>query len=129
MRHQCLKSNKVGLIVCSKCTRKPYCHECIAKWYPARTKEEVEKSCPHCCGNCNCKACLQRNVLIKCSRKEADQNIRLQRALYLLLNVLPLLKHIQLEQTAELVVESSIHGVPVNEGVQKAFFEEDDRVY
>lgn len=73
-------------------------------------------------------------------------------------NVLPLLKHIQLDQMAELVIESSmrgtkhldffcccfvlifnngcqnfppvIPGVPVNEeDVQVAFFEEDDRVY
>ncbi|XP_057785746.1 lysine-specific demethylase JMJ26-like [Salvia miltiorrhiza] len=128
--HQCLKSNRAGLIICLKCTRKRYCYECIAKWYPERTKEEVEKSCPYCCGNCNCKACLQANVLFKRSPREADENIRLQRSMYLLLNILPLLKHIQLEQKAELVAEISTRGVPVNEeDVQIAVFEEDDRVY
>ncbi|KAH6812531.1 Transcription factor jumonji domain-containing protein [Perilla frutescens var. frutescens] len=130
MCHQCLKSNKVGLIICSNCTRKRYCHECIAKWYPERTKDEVERLCPYCSGNCNCKACLQANVLIKCSPKEADENDRLQRSLYLLLNILPLLRHIQLQQTAELAVEANTRGVLVNEDdVQIAVFEKDDRVY
>ncbi|KAH6767869.1 Transcription factor jumonji domain-containing protein [Perilla frutescens var. hirtella] len=130
MCHQCLKSNKVGLIICSNCTRKRYCHECIAKWYPERTKDEVERLCPYCSGNCNCKACLQANVLIKCSPKETDENDRLQRSLYLLLNILPLLRHIQLQQTAELAVEANTRGVLVNEDdVQIAVFEKDDRVY
>ncbi|KAL1532037.1 hypothetical protein AAHA92_32100 [Salvia divinorum] len=130
MCHQCLRSSRVGLIICSKCTRKRYCYKCIAKWYPERTKKEVEKLCPYCCGNCNCKACLQENVLIKCSPKEADENIRLQRSMYLLLNILPLLRSIQLEQKTELIVETSTRGVPVNEeDVPIAVFEEDDRVY
>ncbi|XP_047970080.1 uncharacterized protein LOC125213527 isoform X2 [Salvia hispanica] len=130
MCHQCLESSRVGLIICSKCTKKSYCYKCIAKWYPERTKKEVEKLCPYCCGNCNCKACLQENVLIKCSPKEADKNIRLQRSMYLLLNILPLLRSIQLEQKEELIVETSTRGVPVNEeDVPIAVFEEDDRVY
>ncbi|XP_042035891.1 uncharacterized protein LOC121782215 isoform X2 [Salvia splendens] len=130
MCHQCLKSSRAGLIVCSKCTRKSYCYKCIANWYPERTKKEVKKLCPYCCGNCNCKACLQENVLIKCSPKEADENIRLQRSMYLLLNILPLLRSIQLEQKEELIVETSTRGVPVNEeDVPIAVFEEDDRVY
>ncbi|KAI3458003.1 hypothetical protein Pfo_014666 [Paulownia fortunei] len=130
MCHQCLKSDKVGVVICSNCNRKRYCYECIAKWYPKRKKEEVEKSCPFCCGNCNCKACLQADVHIKGCQREDDENIRLQRSLYLLLNILPLLRHIQLEQRTELDVEANIQGVQMNEeDVQISVFEEDDRVY
>ncbi|KAL2555780.1 putative transcription factor 5qNCA [Forsythia ovata] len=32
MCHQCLKSGKVGVVICSKCKRKRYCYQCIAKW-------------------------------------------------------------------------------------------------
>ncbi|KAL6509250.1 hypothetical protein OROGR_022560 [Orobanche gracilis] len=130
MCHQCSKSYKDGVIICSNCNKKRYCSECIAKWYPKRTKEEVEKSCPFCCGNCNCKACLQADVLLQGCQKEADENIRLQRSLYLLFSVLPLLRLIQSEQETELNVESSIRGAQMNEeDVQVAVFEQDDRVY
>ncbi|KAK4431328.1 Lysine-specific demethylase [Sesamum alatum] len=130
MCHQCLKSDKVGIVICSNCKRKRYCYECIAKWYPESMKEEVEKLCPFCCGNCNCKACLQADVLIKGCQKESDENIRLRRSLYLLLNILPLLRHIQREERTELDVESSIRGVQMNEeDVEMAVLEEDDRVY
>ncbi|GFP81116.1 lysine-specific demethylase jmj25 [Phtheirospermum japonicum] len=130
MCHQCLKSSKDDVAICSNCNKKRYCSECIAKWYPKKTKEEVEKSCPFCCGNCNCRACLQADVLLQGCQEEADENIRLQRSLYLLFHVLPLLRLIQLEQTNELDVETSIRGVQMNEeDVQVAVCEEDDRVY
>ncbi|PIN27118.1 putative transcription factor 5qNCA, contains JmjC domain [Handroanthus impetiginosus] len=133
MCHQCLRSGKVGVVICSNCNKKRYCYECIAKWYPKGTKEEVEKLCPFCRGNCNCKACLRADILVKFfqgCQKEADENTRLQRSLYLLLNILPLLRDIQLEQKTEMDVEASIRGVQMNEeDVQLAVFEEDDRVY
>ncbi|KAL0317998.1 UNVERIFIED_CONTAM: hypothetical protein Sangu_2214100 [Sesamum angustifolium] len=130
MCHQCLKSDKVGIVICSNCKRKRYCYECIAKWYPQSMKEEVEKLCPFCCGNCNCRACLQADVLVKGCPKESDENIRLRRSLYLLVNILPLLRHIQQEERAELNVESRIRGVQMNEeAVEMAVLEEDDRVY
>ncbi|KAL0304414.1 UNVERIFIED_CONTAM: Lysine-specific demethylase, partial [Sesamum radiatum] len=130
MCHQCLKSDKVGVVICSNCKRKRYCYECIAKWYPQSMKEEVEKLCPFCCGNCNCRACLQADVLIKGCPKESDENIRLRISLYLLINILPLLRHIQQEERTELDVESRIRGVQMNEeDVDMAVLEEDDRVY
>ncbi|GER46718.1 transcription factor jumonji domain-containing protein [Striga asiatica] len=130
MCHQCLKSNKDSIVICSNCKRKRYCSKCIRKWYPKRTKEEVKKSCPFCCGNCNCRACLQADVILQSCQIEADENIRLQRSLYLLFNVLPLLRMIQSEQKTELDFESRMRGVPINEeDVQVAVFEEDDRVY
>ncbi|KAG8381136.1 hypothetical protein BUALT_Bualt06G0091100 [Buddleja alternifolia] len=128
--HQCVRSDKIGGVICSNCKRKRYCFECIAKWYPKKTKKEVYRLCPFCCGNCNCRACLQADVLEKSCQKEADEDIRLQRSQYLLVNILPLLRHIQQEQRTELDVETSIRGVQMNEeDVQVAVFEEDDRVY
>ncbi|CAA0824687.1 transcription factor jumonji (jmjC) domain-containing protein [Striga hermonthica] len=130
MCHQCMKSNKDGIVICSNCKRKRYCSKCIRKWYPKRTKEEVKKSCPFCCGNCNCRACLQADVILQSCQIKADESIRLQRSLYLLSNVLPLLRVIQSEQKTELDFESRMQGVPINEeDVQVAVFEEDDRVY
>lgn len=33
--------------------------------YPERTKAEVKAACPYCRGNCNCRTCLQANVIVK----------------------------------------------------------------
>ncbi|KZV31024.1 hypothetical protein F511_18128 [Dorcoceras hygrometricum] len=130
MCHQCLKSDKKDVVICSSCNKNRYCFECITKWYPKRKKKEVKESCPFCCGNCNCKACLQADVLKKDVENEVGAKIRLQRSLYLLANILPLLRHIQQEQKSELDVEGTIRGVPMNEeDVTLGIFEEDDRVY
>lgn len=128
--HQCLKSNKKFVVICSNCNKKRYCFECIAKWYPKIKKKEVKESCPFCCGNCNCRACLQADVLKKDVENEVGENIRLRRSLYLLVNILPLLRHIQHEQKSELDVEGTIRGLPMNEeDVALGVFEEDDRVF
>jgi len=42
--------------------------------------------------------------------KETDENMRLEGSLYLLFNILPLLRHIQKEQRFELEVEANIRG-------------------
>ncbi|KAL7589778.1 lysine-specific demethylase JMJ27 [Lactuca sativa] len=127
--HQCLRNLK-NVIFCSNCKRKHYCNNCIVSWYPERTKEEVKDACPYCRGNCNCRACLQANVIIKASHEEANEDIRLQRSLYLLKKTLPLLKHITEEQRSELLMEASILGVELTEEqVPKASFDADDRVY
>lgn len=127
--HQC-KKHKASVVVCSRCKRKRYCNDCIAKWYPDRTKDEVEDSCPYCSGNCNCGACLQKDVILKECCKETDENMRLEGSLYLLFNILPLLKHIQKEQRFELEVEANIRGVQLTEeDVTKAVIDDDDRVY
>ncbi|GER34310.1 transcription factor jumonji (jmjC)domain-containing protein [Striga asiatica] len=126
--HQCSKSNKNSVIICSNCKRKCYCFECITKWYPHRMNEEVEKLCPFCCGNCNCEACLQADVVLPgCCQKEADGNIKLQRSLYLLFNVLPLLKLIQFEQKLELDFEFRMRGVLMKE--EDIPVSEDDQIY
>ncbi|CAA2991440.1 lysine-specific demethylase JMJ25-like [Olea europaea subsp. europaea] len=129
MCHQCLKSDNVGVVICSKCKKKRYCYECIAKWYPERTKEEIFKSCPFCCGNCNCKICLQAVLLEKGCREETNESIRLERSLYLLVKILPVLRHIQQEQRSELDIEACIRVQLTEDDIVVAVFEEDDRVY
>ncbi|KAA8540045.1 hypothetical protein F0562_026737 [Nyssa sinensis] len=130
MCHQCLKNDKSGIVICSNCRRKRYCYDCLAKWYPERTKKEVENACPFCHGNCNCKACLQADVVVKAGHIEADENILLQRLLYLLHKTLPLLRHIQEEQSSELNVEACIRGFQLtDEDITKSILDKDDRVY
>ncbi|XAR71630.1 hypothetical protein NMG60_11017997 [Bertholletia excelsa] len=130
MCHQCLRSDKNAITVCLNCKRKRYCDECIAKWYPERTKEEIGNACPFCCGNCNCIACLRADVAGKARPKEADEIIVLQRSLYLLHRTLPLLWHIQGEQNSELDVEAGVRGIQLTEAdIEKSVLDEDDRVY
>lgn len=128
--HQCLRSNKYEVVFCSNCKRRRYCHNCISKWYPERTKEEVEKACPFCRGNCNCRACLLANIVVKSTHEEQDDGVKLQRSLYLLEKILPLLRLIQEEQTSELEVESNILGAPATEDkIKKSSVDEGVRVY
>ncbi|CAK9146555.1 unnamed protein product [Ilex paraguariensis] len=130
MCHQCRKNDKTGVVFCSNCKRKRYCYKCITKWYPERTNEEIRSACPFCRGNCNCNACLQEDVILKGCHKEVDENTRLQRLLYLLHKTLPLLRHIQEEQSSELETEAGIFGVQLTEGdLIKSILDEDDRVY
>ncbi|XP_060203881.1 uncharacterized protein LOC132632087 isoform X1 [Lycium barbarum] len=127
--HQCRK-HKASVVLCSRCKRKRYCDDCIAKWYPDRTKDEVEHKCPFCFGICNCGLCLQTDVLLKDCCKETDENMRLEGSLYLLSNILPLLRHIQKEQRFELDVEANIRGVQLTEeDVTKSVIDDDDRVF
>ncbi|XP_052186263.1 lysine-specific demethylase JMJ27-like [Diospyros lotus] len=129
MCHQCLRSDKNGIVCCLNCKKKCYCYECLAKWYHER-KEEIENACPFCRGNCNCRSCLKANVTIKATQKEVGENIRLHRSLYLLHKILPLLQHIQSEQNSELSVEAGIRGMELTEAdVEKSTVNEDERVY
>ncbi|KAL8134666.1 hypothetical protein AgCh_009625 [Apium graveolens] len=127
--HQCrnIKSNVVN---CMKCKRRRYCPECLTKWYPERTILDAKNACPYCCRNCNCKPCLQADMIPMDTRYEVDENIRLQRSVYLLQKTLPLLRHIQEEQSCEIDVEARIQGFQFREAdVGKAAVDDDDRVY
>ncbi|KAK8521114.1 hypothetical protein V6N12_005028 [Hibiscus sabdariffa] len=129
MCHQCLKSNR-SIVNCSSCKRKRYCFECLANWYPEKTREDVEAACPFCQGYCNCRLCLREKLVVMNEHEEADTNVKLQKLLYLLHKILPLLRHIQQEQHAELEVEASIRGVQLTEqDIMVSVIDDDDRVY
>uniref|UniRef100_A0A6P6G1H4 uncharacterized protein LOC107414789 isoform X2 n=1 Tax=Ziziphus jujuba TaxID=326968 RepID=A0A6P6G1H4_ZIZJJ len=128
--HQCLRNDRSGVVICLNCERKRYCYECLAKWYPNKTRKDIEMACPYCCGNCNCRICLKEDLVVLAGYEEADTRIKLQKLLYLLHKTLPLLRHIEREQSSELDVEACIRGVQLTEkDVKRSVLEDDDRVY
>ncbi|CAH8335156.1 unnamed protein product [Eruca vesicaria subsp. sativa] len=114
--HQCKNfTDKAELVFCSKCIKKRYCYDCIKRWYPERTPEEVRAACPFCLGNCNCKACLREPLLVK-KQSEKEESVKLKQLQYLLVKVLPVLRDIFAQQKRELEFETSVvRGVPVTE--------------
>ncbi|XP_004309136.1 PREDICTED: lysine-specific demethylase JMJ25 isoform X3 [Fragaria vesca subsp. vesca] len=128
--HQCLRNDRNGVVICLKCRKKRYCYDCLAKWYPGKTKQDIESSCPYCHGNCNCRICLKEDIVVMVGDEETDTNIKLEKLRYLLCKTLPLLKHIQQEQRSELDAESTIRGVQlIEENLTRSILEDDDRVY
>ncbi|GMN42903.1 hypothetical protein TIFTF001_012105 [Ficus carica] len=135
MCHQCQRNNKSGVVHCSKCGRKRYCFECLERWYPGKTREEVQTSCPFCCGNCNCKACMREVPVVKvvspCLTLKAIQHfvLRLQ---YLLYKAIPVLRHIYREQSSELEIEAKIKGSGVQmteNNVERIKLDKIERLY
>ncbi|XXG90024.1 hypothetical protein AAC387_Pa12g1889 [Persea americana] len=129
MCHQCQRNDKGAVVFCSNCKRKRYCYPCISKWYPEQTREEIETACPFCRGNCNCKACL-RNVVVMNNRHELDANVKLQRLLYLLRKVIPVLRQIQSEHDLEIEMEAKIQGIESREvKVTRSRLDKEERLY
>nr|KYP72371.1 Lysine-specific demethylase 3B [Cajanus cajan] len=128
--HQCWQKSRNGIVICTKCKRKRYCYECITKWYPDKTREEMETACPFCLGNCNCRLCLKEDISVVTGTGEADTEVKLQKLFYLLDKILPLLQNIQLEQRSELEVEASMHGSQLlEEEVVRSLIDDNERVY
>lgn len=115
MCHQCQRNDKGSVVFCSQpqCNKR-FCYICLSKWYPNKTKEEIEKRCPVCCCNCNCKACLREHIKVA-EPKKTDPHVRLERLMYLVQRVLPLLKQIHMEQNYEIEMEAKIQGVEERE--------------
>lgn len=129
MCHQCQRNDKGAVVFCLKCNRKRYCYPCLSKWYPEQTKEDIEAGCPFCCGNCNCKACL-RNVVLMDNTQEQDAKVKLQRLLYLLHKVLPLLRQIHFEHNLEIEMEAKIQGIQPSEvNVIRCKLDKEERRY
>ncbi|XP_057516242.1 lysine-specific demethylase JMJ29-like [Amaranthus tricolor] len=114
--HQCKRNDKGRTVPCNTCKRKRFCIPCITNWYPNKTEEYFAESCPVCRGNCNCKACLRLEGLIrvmlgnqKLHFREDDEK---KHSLYLLQAVFPYLKQFNEEQMTEKEEEARIRGVP-----------------
>ncbi|CAN6483403.1 unnamed protein product [Victoria cruziana] len=130
MCHQCQRNDKGRVVICSSCKRKRYCSFCITKWYPEQTPKEIENACPVCRGNCNCKACLRETVVNMNESRQDDPKDRLQQLLYLLQNVMPVLKQISTEQTMEKEIEAKIQGVQVADlNITRRKLGQDERLY
>ncbi|KAL2597850.1 hypothetical protein AAZV13_11G188000 [Glycine max] len=131
MCHQCQKSDRT-VARCRKC-RKRFCVPCIRRWYPQMTKEAIEKSCPYCQGNCNCKSCLRRKDVYVDSGdlgvpQNKDEKIRhlkhLVRALY------PFLEQFNHEQQSEMEMEAKTKGLLLSDvEVKKIVCSKDERIY
>ncbi|XP_022147262.1 lysine-specific demethylase JMJ25 isoform X2 [Momordica charantia] len=128
MCHQCQRNDKSGVVFCLKCHRKRFCYKCIERWYPDRTREDVENACPFCRGHCNCKACLREFVEVV--PKELDASVKVERLKFLLYKVLPVLRHIQREQSSELEIEGNIQGAQLTEvDVRRIKLDNTERMY
>ncbi|KAL5849181.1 hypothetical protein ACOSQ4_007194 [Xanthoceras sorbifolium] len=129
MCHQCQRSDKNGVVFCSQCNKR-FCHDCITKWYHPKTREEVQKACPFCCGNCNCKACLRDVAPFKRRYDELDNRVKLQQLQYLLYKSLPVLWHIHGELSSELEFEAKLQGIKlVEKDIMRIELAEDERLY
>ncbi|KAJ4972653.1 hypothetical protein NE237_005827 [Protea cynaroides] len=133
MCHQCQRSDKEKVVVCSKCRRKRYCGPCIERWYPQLTEDSIENLCPFCRGNCNCKACLRTDkglTELRDSNAKISKADKVQHAKYLLHLLLPFLKQFDEEQLKEKQFEARIQGLtPMDVEIRKAVCGVDERMY
>ncbi|QCE08699.1 hypothetical protein DEO72_LG9g3728 [Vigna unguiculata] len=132
MCHQCQRNDKGRVVRCTKCRRKRYCLPCIRNWYPHLKEEDIAEACPMCRGNCNCKACLRSDVLIKEMKRKTkiNEDEKVEFSMYLLHVLLPYLRLMDEEQMIENETEAKIQGISVSElrVVQTNYFM-DERQY
>ncbi|XP_074277254.1 lysine-specific demethylase JMJ26-like [Silene latifolia] len=117
--HQCKRNDKGRVVPCNTCKRKRFCIPCMTRWYPDKTEDYFAEACPVCRGNCNCKACLRlegvvREMLEK-QKVKISEDDKVMHSLYLLKTVFPYLKQFDKEQEMEKEVEAHIQGVPLDE--------------
>ncbi|CAI0452166.1 unnamed protein product [Linum tenue] len=133
MCHQCKRNDKGGVVRCSKCKTKRYCFPCLSNWYPKLTHEEVAAACPFCCNNCNCKACLRRDLqaeeLRSLLKLELTVDESRRHAEFILQSILPFLKQIDEEQLMERKIDAGILGVPIEDlYAEKAEWSANERI-
>ncbi|CAK7350738.1 unnamed protein product [Dovyalis caffra] len=110
--HWCRRSGLRTLIRCSSCRKQFYCLDCIKEQY-LETQEEVRMECPVCRGTCSCKACSAiqcRDIECKDLSKEKSKVDKVLHFHYLICMLLPILKHINQDQSIELEIEAKIKG-------------------
>ncbi|XP_059639158.1 lysine-specific demethylase JMJ26-like [Cornus florida] len=134
MCHQCQRSDKEKVVRCRKGScRKRFCVPCIQRWYPRLSEEEIAATCPYCCGNCNCKACLRRTDIIKDNKYSGlpeSKDEKIQHLKYLVHVLYPFLKQFDDDQMLEKDIEAMIQGLPPSEvELQQAACYENERVY
>ncbi|KAL9239543.1 hypothetical protein vseg_013853 [Gypsophila vaccaria] len=117
--HQCKRNDKGRTVPCMTCKRKRFCVPCMTRWYPEKPDEYFAEACPVCRGNCNCKACLRLEGVVKAMLDKQELKIsegdKMRHSLYLLERVLPYLKRFDEEQMVEIEVEGRVQGVSVDE--------------
>ncbi|KAJ6737853.1 JMJC DOMAIN-CONTAINING HISTONE DEMETHYLATION PROTEIN [Salix koriyanagi] len=124
--HQCMKKERIAVVLCKKCTR-VYCIKCIKQWYPEMTEGQFAKRCPFCSKKCNCNVCLHSSGLIKTSKRDINNSEKVHHLHYLIKSLLPFLEQICDEQTEEMQIEAGIRGSPFD--IAENFCCSDERVY
>ncbi|KAF8109875.1 hypothetical protein N665_0090s0057 [Sinapis alba] len=128
--HQCLKGERITLLICSECEETMYCLHCTKKWYPHLSEDDVVDKCPFCRKNCNCSRCLHLNGLIKTSNKELSSSERRHHLQYLISLMLPFLKNLSDSQNEEIEIEAKVQGIlPSEVEATRAASYCDERVY
>ncbi|XP_057959187.1 lysine-specific demethylase JMJ26-like [Malania oleifera] len=131
MCHQCQRSDK-RVVRCRMCKGKRFCGPCIQRWYPLMSEDAIAESCPFCRGNCNCKACLRKDIPqdAKYSGMPQSRNEKIQHLNYMVHELYPFLKQLDHDQMKEKETEAYIQGLsPLQIEVQKTGCEKDERVY
>ncbi|XP_020211133.1 lysine-specific demethylase JMJ25 isoform X2 [Cajanus cajan] len=132
MCHQCQRNDKGDVVRCTLCKRKRFCFPCLKSWYPHLKEYDIAEACPVCRGNCNCKACLRSDELIKKMKKETEtiKDEKVEFSIHLLQVLLPYLRLLEEEQMIENETEAKIRGLSVSElNIVKADFTMGERVY
>ncbi|KAK2408432.1 lysine-specific demethylase JMJ25 [Trifolium repens] len=130
MCHQCQRNDKGKVVRCKNCKRKRFCVCCINNWYPHLKEDDIAEACPVCCGNCNCKTCLQSTKLINAIKKKEATNKDHEDELskYMLKILLPYL--IQLDQEQMVEIEAKRQGLLLSElNIKVADSFNDEHVY
>ncbi|XP_024526228.1 lysine-specific demethylase JMJ25-like [Selaginella moellendorffii] len=125
--HQCQRNDKGDVVFCDGCNKKRYCLSCIKRWYPELTVKDVQKQCPFCRRNCNCKACLRTHGP-KVVTAELPPSKQVEHFKYLLWKISRYLKQLSNEQREEEELEKNIQGEAYL-GVEKAPVDFDERLY
>ncbi|KAL3534429.1 hypothetical protein ACH5RR_002890 [Cinchona calisaya] len=133
MCHQCQRNDKGRVVRCTMCKTKRYCVPCMNAWYPGAPEEAFAESCPVCCKNCNCKACLRMEMpkkdkdelKLKFSNKE-----KVEYSKYILQVLLPFLKQFNEEQMMEKETEAKLNNLSISEvTVERANCQQNERIY
>ncbi|KAG4912179.1 hypothetical protein JHK86_052612 [Glycine max] len=123
------KCDEEGPLTCHQCKRND---KGRVVRYPHLKEDDIAEKCPVCRGNCNCKACLSCDELIKQMREfaKADKEEKVELCMYLLQVLLPYLRQLDEEQLIENETEAKIQGLSVSKlNLAKADYSMEERVY
>ncbi|KAK1303157.1 hypothetical protein QJS10_CPB11g02310 [Acorus calamus] len=130
MCHQCQRNDKGRVVHCKKCKTKRFCIPCLTRWYPSLSEDDIEKGCPVCCNNCNCKTCLRKKAVPKLEEKKIDKDENIRHSRYIIRVLLPFLKQLLQEQTAEKEEVAKIRGTSLDQvKLQQVDCNIDERIY
>ncbi|KDO42890.1 hypothetical protein CISIN_1g0392272mg, partial [Citrus sinensis] len=82
------------------------------------SEEAIAKSCPFCCRNCNCNACLHNSEIVKVTRDlgaPAKTVENIGHFKYLLRLLYPFLRKFHHDQVKEKKIEAKIKGLELSE--------------